>query len=597
MSIGALVNRAQPFGAALTHRLSLVARSPLARHRLVSVVLCLSVAWYTPWLITHANWRAAWLALPFVLANALVIVNVAISAINSWQQSTPAPVPVVVGQEPPVAVIVPTSGEPPEMVMRTARSVLEQRWPREKLYLVISDDAHSPRMRAAVRRLQRCYPDTAIAYFRPPMRGTTMRQGDAKAGALNAALDHILYTRRDIAFIETRDADDLVGDRDFLRQCVGQLRADERVAFVQTVKDTRVSAGDPFSNREQLFYRAVMPARNAANAVFPCGSGLVWRAEALLDIGGFPAWNLVEDLQSGIEALRRGWRGVYLPIVGAIGQHAPEDIPNVYKQRGVWALDTVRLLVWGDLRGLTLRQRLQFFELGLFYLQSFAVLAIMLTLTASFLLDVYPLVATTADYVLRFWPFALSVELFLASLNGRLPYATLLNARRLWVGLAPIYARASLQAIFGGRYRKPVYRVTRKTTARGWYWRDVLPQVALFTALTLAMLVSAARTSLLRSFDIGSAYWAVFFLLFLGSFITHAWYGLDVRALALRWVTRWTPTWAHNAGAWAARHVAVPLAPRVGHAGAWRERWPTAEMSALTTTGSLRAARHRQGDG
>ncbi|HET9111738.1 MAG TPA: glycosyltransferase, partial [Ktedonobacterales bacterium] len=519
------------------------------------------------------------------------------SAINSWQQSTPPLAPVVAGQEPPVAVIVPTSGEPLEMVMRTARSVLEQRWPREKLYLVISDDAHSPRMREAVRRLQRNYPGADIAYLQPPTRGTTMRQGEAKAGALNAVLDHILYTRRDIAFIETRDADDLVGDHDFLRQCVGQLRADERVAFVQTVKDTRVSAGDPFSNREQLFYRAVMPARNAANAVFPCGSGLVWRAEALLDIGGFPVWNLVEDLQSGIEALRRGWRGVYLPIVGAIGQHAPEDIPNVYKQRGAWALDTIRLLVWGDLRGLTLRQRLQFFELGLFYLQSFAVLAIMLTLTASFLLNVYPLDATTADYVLRFWPFALSVELFLASLNGRLPYATLLNARRLWVGLAPVYARASLQAIFGGRFRKPVYRVTRKTTAHGWYWRDTLPQTALFVALTLSMLFSAATTPLLRSFDIGSAYWAIFFLLFLGSFITHAWYGVDVVELALRQVTRRTPVGAWGSLTWAERHAAASLAPHVSHAGAWRERWPTAEMAAITMTGSIPVAPRRQGDG
>jgi hypothetical protein len=38
-------------------------------------------------------------------------------------------------------------------------------------------------------------------------------------------------------------------------------------------------------------------------------------------------------LQSGLEALRRGWRGIYLPILGAVGQHAPDDVPNYYKQR------------------------------------------------------------------------------------------------------------------------------------------------------------------------------------------------------------------------------------------------------------------------
>ena len=31
---------------------------------------------------------------------------------------------------------------------------------------------------------------------------------------------------------------------------------------------------------------------------------------ALAELGGFPVWNLVEDLQSGLEALRRGWRGL-----------------------------------------------------------------------------------------------------------------------------------------------------------------------------------------------------------------------------------------------------------------------------------------------
>ena len=138
-----------------------------------------------------------------------------------------------------------------------------------------------------------------------------------------------------------------------------------------------------------------MLARHAANAVFPCGSGLVWRRAALDDIGGFPTWNLVEDLQSGVEALRRGWNGAYVPIVGAVGQHAPEDLPNMYKQRGTWALDTMRLLVWGDLSGLTWRQRLQFGELGLFYLQSFAVVVFIACPVIGFATGVYPLDTTT----------------------------------------------------------------------------------------------------------------------------------------------------------------------------------------------------------
>ena len=108
-------------------------------------------------------------------------------------------------------------------------------------------------------------------------------------------------------------------------------------------------------------------------------------AEALRDIGEFPTWNLVEDLQSGVEALRRGWDGMYLPIVGAVGQHSPEDVPNVYKQRGTWAIDTVRLIIWRGLRGMSLRQKAQFLELLFFYLSSFTVLVYVPTLCLALL--------------------------------------------------------------------------------------------------------------------------------------------------------------------------------------------------------------------
>ena len=63
--------------------------------------------------------------------------------------------------------------------------------------------------------------------------------------------------------------------------------------------------------------------RHAANAVFPCGSGVVWRRSALQDIGNFPTWNLVEDLQSGVEALCRGWRGCGWPSLGLFGANEP----------------------------------------------------------------------------------------------------------------------------------------------------------------------------------------------------------------------------------------------------------------------------------
>jgi cellulose synthase (UDP-forming) len=179
-------------------------------------------------------------------------------------------------------------------------------------------------------------------------------------------------------------------------------------------------------------------------------------------LGDSPCGILVEDLHSGVEALRRGWRGLYLPIVGALGQIAPEDIPNVVKQRGTWAIDTLRLSFWGTKRGLTLRQNLAFAELGFFYLLSFSVLIFAITPLFSLLFDLYPLVTTHGAYALRFWPYAFAVELLLVSLAEGLAYEDLWRARQTWLGMSPVYVWAALIAFFYGPKRKPAYRVTRK---------------------------------------------------------------------------------------------------------------------------------------
>ena len=528
------------------------------RFRLLLPVVVAALSLWLPFAVAHTNPHALWLAVPFLAANVLLAVSLLVTLVNNWTRSTPRDWVVAPGSEPDVAVIVPTAGETTAHVRRTIESVLRQDWPEDRLLVLLSDDAHSDLMRALAHQLAAAHAPTRIEYLRPAARGTPERKGDAKAGNLNAALDRLDELAPDAAFIETRDADDLVGDRRFLRRCVGQLVADPEAAFVQTAKEAVVSRGDPFDNLQPHFFRGSMLARHAANAVFPCGSGLVWRRTALEDIGGFPTWNLVEDLQSGVEALRRGWRGVYLPIRGAVGQHAPEDLPNAYKQRGTWAVDTIRLLLWGDLRGLSLRQRLQFAELGLFYLQSFATLVFLACPVLGLATGLYPLQTSYGGYALHFWPFAVAIELQLAALGAGQPYESLWRARRLWVGLAPVYARACVLAVIGGRRRKPVYRVTRKHDEHRWHWRASLPQLVLLGALVGAGAHALATQSLLRDVDLGSLYWSLFFAVSLASFLRLSWFGVPFRRSRRRDAPEPRPPVVPSAGPAAPRPARLP---------------------------------------
>jgi cellulose synthase (UDP-forming) len=499
------------------------------KFRVAAALLAIAMAWYLPWMFASLNWSAMWLSYPFALASLLTAVVSLVTVINHWHYRQSTPHPVSAGQEPDVAVIIPTYGESPRMVYKTAKSVLEQYYPQERIHLVVSDDAHRLRIRAMVVQLQQEHAGASIHYHEPPRKGDPTRRGEAKAGNLNSVLDALDTYAPGVRLVETRDADDLVGDRGFLRQAVGQFSADPKLAFVQTIKEAVVSPGDPFGNLEPLFYRRAMLARNAANAVFPCGSGLVWRRQALDEMGGFPSWNLVEDLQSGVEALRRGWRGAYLPIVGAVGQTAPEDMPNAIKQRGTWALDTMRMSFWGDRRGLNLRQHIQFSELGLFYLLSFAALVFAVTPVLTLTLDIYPLKTTHAAYALHFWPYAAAVELVLACLADGLSYEDLWRARQTWLGMAPVYAWATINALIYGPNRKPRYRVTRKEHAHGLYWRETLPQIVLFLALIGASLYHLGTHSLLYTADLGSLFWAGFFVLGLSRTVRNAWHGVNLR--------------------------------------------------------------------
>ncbi len=488
--------------------------------------------YYITWLFRVLNTRVLWFSLPFFFATFYTTVLVFITVYNNWYRTMPERIGVHKGYEPTVAVCIPTYGEPIEMLQITLESVLSQNWPHEKLLIVVGDDSHRSLVKDMVEDLQRAYVPARIVYHEPPLRGTPERKGSAKDGNLNAMLAYLTSAHSAVPFVETRDADDIVGDRDFLRCSIGYLLYHPEIAYVQSIKEALVSPGDPFGNRQSFFYRGVMFARNAANAVFPCGSGLIWRKASLDSIDGFPTWNLVEDLYSGYVAMQHGLKGAYLPIVGAIGQVSPEDIPNVYKQLGTWALDTLRIFIWKNpwvVKGLTFKQKMQFTELGLFYLMSFPMLVFILTPVVGLLSDLHPFVASNIDYVLHFWVYAALIELLLVFIGGNSTFEEMWRARQMWLGMIFVYIKASFLAVSYGPKRKPVYKVTRKVQKAGFYLRETLSQIVLFVLLLVAIIVNfASHHDILKYGDLGSAFWACLYMLLLAGIIRRSWFGVKL---------------------------------------------------------------------
>jgi cellulose synthase (UDP-forming) len=150
---------------------------------------------------------------------------------------------------------------------------------------------------------------------------------------------------------------------------------------------------------------------------------------------------------------------------------------------------------------------------------------------------VYPLSTDSFAYPIHFGPFVLAMEWYLAVLRGSRPYRELWRARQLLWGLLPVYASACLLALLGGPNRKPVYRVTRKVSRTGWYWRETLVHLTVVALLGSALMYSLVFSHLARTthsgFDAGSAFWAAAFIAALASFIHKGWYGVDWRTARL----------------------------------------------------------------
>ncbi len=410
---------------------------------------------------------------------------------------------------PPVAVVVPTYGEPYEILERTVVSLKKLDYPPELLFIAISDDGRR-------QEVQQMAGKHGVHYNLGPRH-------DAKAGNLNSALQYLETVFPQATLILTQDADEVIHPS-FLKKTIGYFN-DPSIAFVQTPKDAVAPKGDPFGTRDRMFYDVLQVGRNGAGAAFACGSGVLWRIDAVKSIGGFSTWNVVEDLTTSYQLHSAGYRSEYHNEKLSIGL-APDDIPGLLKQRGTWAVDTWRLFLFDNpifKSGLTFPQRLQYLELGLFYvMSSFFVPLLMLVAVISLMTgDFIPIKGTA------FFPWVvISVLYYVVLSRGHSLF--MLRMWQYWVGHGPTYFRAFWIAL-RSRHQKPKYVVTRKTRENGFYPYLLWPQFLYLFAGIAAILYGLVG---LPEVNVGTRLTnsgiVLFFMWMLSAICRAAFYGVEV---------------------------------------------------------------------
>ncbi|MFN2471803.1 MAG: hypothetical protein ABR583_12620, partial [Gaiellaceae bacterium] len=99
--------------------------------------------------------------------------------------------------------------------------------------------------------------------------------------------------------------------------------------------------------------------------------------------------------------------------------------------------------------------------------------------------------------------------------------------RIMVAGLAPIYMKATLQAILSGPNRKPVYTVTRKHDDVRWHWRHTLPQAGLLLLVPFVGIYSMLQGTLPSALLLaGTVYWGGLNIILLTGFVTRGWHGV-----------------------------------------------------------------------
>jgi cellulose synthase (UDP-forming) len=448
-------------------------RAPMLRARVLAVATLVTGFAYIVWLFFRLNRDHLWMASAFMAAEIVCLLLFLMGSFTVWRLRHKPPEGLPSAEAFGVDVFITVCGEPLRIVRSTLEAAMAIEWDGPMTIHVLDDGASD-----AVRALAEQH---GVLYSSRPR--SRIPPEHAKAGNLNFGLARSAWD-----YILVLDADQ-VPRRWILRALAGYMRF-PRVAFVQSRQFFLVPQGDPFFNLDRVFYEAVQLGNDNHDHALSCGSGVLYRREALLQNGGFSTWNVVEDLTTSYNLHSRGWRSFYFPHAVTTGL-APADIWGVYHQRSQWALDTLRLFFWDPpfvKRGLSWKGRVSYLVLQLAYLSAGFVFPLFFIIPPwTYVTGASVLTGSELQFALVRGLYFVTMALGLRALFRRHEAG---RQFQMLVGLFPVYAMAALRAVLypPNRRRGPRYAPNNRAPQNGLRWARwpaavaVAPQLLLLAA-------------------------------------------------------------------------------------------------------------------
>ena len=373
-------------------------------------------------------------------------------------------------EAPSVAILVAARHEPKKVLEDTFLALKNINYKNKHIYFL--DDSSDEKYKKEAEELTNNY---GLILFR-----RNQRHG-AKAGIINDCLKDL--TQEYIAIFDA-DQNPL---SEFLNVLMPIMERDKKVGFIQTpqfysnIAETRVARGAAF--QQTVFYEYICEGKNTGGAMFCCGTNIVFRREALMEVGGLDESTVTEDFATSIKLQGRGWKSLYYSHVYAFGM-GPEDLTGYFKQQFRWAAGTIAVfkkLIWRFLtRPFSLKpaQWWEYFLSSSYYLVGLAFFSLMICPVLYLLFRVPSFFAKPELYFLAFLPYImLSMSVFYMVLGTRnYRVKDLFLGQLLGIATFSVYLRAAFSALLGF---KTTFGITEKAKGKAIPYLKLWPQITM----------------------------------------------------------------------------------------------------------------------
>lgn len=394
---------------------------------------------------------------------------------------------------PSVAVFITVTGEPVDVVQRTAEAAKNMHYANFKVFIL--NDGYVAK-KDNWKEIEDLAKELSIGCI------TRKTSGGAKAGNINNAMRQ---TESDI--IAIFDAD-MAPYPDFLKKVLPYFE-DPKMGFVQTPQyylnheKNDVTAGA--WEQQEFFFGPVMKGKDRNNSAFICGTNVAIRKTALLQAGGMCETNIAEDFLTSLFIHQNGWKSKYLTEVFATGL-APEDLLSYYKQQLRWARGSLEILFSQNplfKPRVTFGQKMQYLSSALYYFNGIIVFIDMIMPLIALYYAITPVSATTTSFALFFIPFMFLnlYTLYIAS-AGRITFRAISFSQASWT-----LQLQALQAVL--LRKKTAFAVTPKQMQSGRFTSLSYPHIMYILIGIAAVIVGISREGMSASVAANTAW--VFF--------------------------------------------------------------------------------------